>query len=464
MEEIVPNNLNLFNQPPVLLSVGEYKYERINCKTTLGGNDIRQLEFTANADNVYYTDLKESYLMIKCNYDKADGEVIGPNPAVGPINYPLTSIFSNMDMYINNQKVTPNESHMPWINWLHLMTQSRNAKKTYLTEGLWYEDTYSSIQCCNQSDPQAAAPNTNRGLRKRANIFGNSDEVVLVGKIYIAPHNTDRLYLPHLKFDWKFDVAPLKFFSMSAEPAASFLFNITDAAIFLKRVAVSPAISLAHAKLLENNNALYPCTHMMGRSTNIPQGYKEFKFENAFVGNEMPTAVFVLFIKGVAKTGAIHENPFCCRGQDTGIKLQELKCRLGTKLIPAADYRLGPAQTQMALWSTYRALDYWGSNTGPGSLNRDTFENGAFIYGFDLTRDANTGANYSNSTFEANNLSLEGTFADQLPHVFSGKFSSTKNLFKQFSNYFLCLLVIVIGVFRGQIEINKFYAPLTSWS
>lgn len=175
----------------------------------------------------------------------------------------------------------------------------------------------------------------------------------------------------------------------------------------------------------------------------------------------MPVAAFVIFVKGDAKAGSLVENPFCLRGMN----LQELRLSLGAKKIPAMEYKLNlpQLQSQLALWETYMSLDYFGSNTGPGNYNRNTLDNGAFIFGFDLSRDGAPNAGYLNSNFEASNLSLEGSFRDPTTFATTGNgntiFLIRKNNFK----IFIVILVMCFGLYNGQIEINKFYAPYTSW-
>ena len=282
--EAVPKNLDLFSIPPTLLSVSEYRYEKINSKTAMGRN-VKQIDFTANPDKVNYTDLSESYFLIKCGYEKADQSAVEAAPLIGPIQNPLTSIMKSVDVWINNVKVTPNEGDLPFINFLHNFMQSKQAKESYLTTSLWVDDSYDSITSCNQSNPQAAADaNPNKGLKERTGYFTSSRDVLLIGKVYIPPHNVTKLFLPHLKFDWRIELTDIAFHSMSAQPAGSYHFWVKEAAIMLRRVTVSPSLSLAHSTILQSRNALYPCRYMLSRTYNIPTGSSDFKFPNAFEG------------------------------------------------------------------------------------------------------------------------------------------------------------------------------------
>lgn len=221
MGEMIPGSLNLFTEPSTLLSISEFRYQKVQTRTALDG-DTPVLEFSAPADRLMYTNLNESYLMVKCRYVLADGTAIGAAPTVGPVQNPLTSIFKTIEMSMNDVKVFGGENNMQYVNFLHLFSQSRLAKESYLTTSLWYDDTYSKtpapmITTANQPNPQAANV-VNKGLKKRADYFGASKQVILIGKIFIPPHNTNRLILPNVKCDWKMEMAPMNFFTMSSDP------------------------------------------------------------------------------------------------------------------------------------------------------------------------------------------------------------------------------------------------------
>jgi len=445
--EIVPGSLDLFSPPPTLLSINEFDLEKIQTKTTLDGTSVQQLEFTAGPDKLKYTDLNESFFMLKCKYLLANRTALGDTPTVGPVQIPLTSIFKSMDMWMNDVKVTPTESNMHYIHFLRAFTQSNLAKNTYLTLALWYEDTYEKADDplknkANQPDPQQDdKKKKNEGLKKRADFFGGSKEVVLIGRLFIPPHNCTRYFPPNIKFDWRFELAPMNFFTMTDLAEGHYRFAITEAAILLRRVKVSPSVALAHNSLLQTRNAIFPCKYMLSRTYNIPAGYGDFNFENAFIGKEMPTAIFIMFVKSKAKNGDFKENPYLF----WNVNLLTLTIRLGGKKVPAIEYKLDvdEDQTQFALWQTYLALDYIGTNSGPGNLNRNTMTNGAFIYGIDLSRDGMPNAGYPNSNFDASTLSIEGSF----------KFATDDTY-----------TVMALGLFNGQIEINKYYIPLTSYA
>ncbi|MCP4393478.1 MAG: hypothetical protein GY804_04320 [Alphaproteobacteria bacterium] len=457
MNELVLSNLDLFSPVPVQLSVSESKFEKIGTKTALDGN-TPLLEFTAGADKVYYTDLSNSFIYIKCKYVTKVGGAISGTPKIGPIQYPVTSLFKSIDLYLNDVKISPNESNLHYIHFLYNALQSQQAKDSYLTLGLWYDDDYSSLENAGQANPQEEGAKKNKGLKKRADYFGSSREVELIGKICIAPHMCEKLFLPNCKFDWKFEMNNMELFSMTEEDIDDYRFVITDASILLKRVAVSPSVSMAHAQLLSNQNCILPCKYLNTRTFNIGQNLFDFKYENAYVGNEMPISIWIGFVRADAKFGDKSKNPFVFED----LKMSQLVIWMGTKRIPAIEYKMNPDQNQIdfGLFEAYQALDCYGTNVGPGNFNRETFDNGLFFLAFDLSRDGNPESLYRNSSFEATNVSIQGQFKTATQASYTSKFFyKSKSEFKN-----ITLLVIAIAQFHGQLEMNRFMTPFTSWA
>ena len=436
--EAIPNSVALFNPEATLLSILDYKYEVVSSKTVLDAN-VRQLEFTINEDKISYTDLNNSLLLIKCGYTKDDGSTIESPPKIGPCNYLLTTMIKSVDIWLNDVKITPPETNVAYTSYLYAYTQPKQAQKTLLTLGLYYADDESSRASLNQSNPNATA-DKNSGLTKRASFFDGGKKVTLLGKIYAPPHTTTRYYPPHCKFDYRIELNDMAFFSMSGEPAGTYKFQIDEAAFLAKRVRLSPALELAHSQMLQTQNAIYPVRFLESRTYNIPTGSYDFQFPNCFIGRNLPRVIFIALIKAASKSGSLKENPFVF---DT-VDMEEIYCKLGSKKVPTLDYKLNidDKQSQIALWETYVALDYFGGTAGPGSINRETFNIASFLVGIDLSRDQAPNSGYRNSSIDASSISIEGKLR-----------APTKSAY--------CLLVL--GLIEGSIEIDRFYQPFTSY-
>ena len=440
--EVVPDTLDLFTEQPSLVSVGGSFYERIKCSTNLSPLP-EALEFVANADRSHYTDLSNSFLLVRTAYRKtSDGSALAATPEVGPVQNLHGSLFKSIDMKINNKKITPPETNNPYISWFYHFTMPKTAQDTYLKSAGWSDDNYESELILQQGNPAAVA-NKNEGLTERAASYSMGKEPTLVGKIYAAPHMTKRFLLPNCKIEWNMKLEDHKFYTMQKQTLGDndYTLVIKDAEIWLKRVEVSPAIYTAHQKLLASGkNAVYPAKYIESRAQSIPQGSYSFKFDNVFQGYNMPLAVFAFFVDSEAKSGHLQKNPFFLETAN----LADLRCYLGSKVFPSTMYKFDSRKTgyEAGLQDTFLALDVPGSPFGPGQLNKNTFPC-CFILGFDLTRDHNTLANYNNSDFDSTSLSIEGSFTQATTKPYT---------------------VIVLGLFNGQFELDRFIEPVTTWN
>ena len=424
MEEAVPGELNLFSKPPTLLTVSEYQYEQFSTKTNLR-TFPSQLEFDCPADKVQYTSLKDSFLMIQGRFVKGDGTDVEADSKVGPVNQLATSVIKAVNMAINDNRVTPTEQNAAYIHYVEAMLQPEAAKKSWMTAGMYYEDTMTNDITMNQADPQKvdaappADPEANKGLAARTKFFNGSTIVTMIAKLKIPPHLTHKLYLPHLKFSYILELHQPDFFSMTNEAATAYTFRIMDAKMLLKRVTVSPALALAHEHLLQKQNALYDMKYVSTRTTNIPQAIYSHYWENVFVGNEMPTAIVVAFVDAAGYNGNFKENPFFFRNVD----LAKLTVHLGSKKVPNIDVKnkITSHDSALSFWQTMKTLGFFSSENGAGAIDRSTFERAAFLLAVDLSRDGNPSAMYMNSSFSAGNLSLQFDFTSVPTATYTGK-------------------------------------------
>lgn len=464
MSEIVPLKLNVFENPPIQISTSEFFYEKVHTKTSLTGQPA-VLEWVAAPHKTAYTNLKDSFLWLRVALTLNNDLAIGEHPGVGLVQAPLTSIFRRMQMDLNDVRVSGLENNSHYVNWLHFQSQPQSVKDTKLSLALWKEETHKVAAApldltANNPSPQAVLDG-NAGLKYRADALGNSREVDLLGQIQLPLHTSDRLLPPNVKLGWKFELANKEFYMMTGENAPAYKLVIIQAVMMVRREQVSSSLALAQSQLLQTNkNMIFPCSRISTRTQSIPQGSFGFRYENAFVGKNMPLALYVGFLKSVAYEGAYNENPFCF----WNVNLTRLIATLGAKRVPHVEYKLDFTQnrSQFALWNTISAMGYLNSGSGPGYFNRDTYDKGLFIYGLNLSRDGDVQAAYNNSNFDASSVSVEGEFSVATGVPYTGNISQCR--FLCIRKYSILFPVIIFGLFRETVELNKFLVPLISWT
>lgn len=83
----------------------------------------------------------------------------------------------------------------------------------------------------------------------------------------------------------------------------------------MKKVAVSPAVKLAHAKALMHTNVKYPIDRVCLKNFSIPAGTRVCNQENVFL-RQIPKFIVLGFVDHEAFTGSYSRNPFAFNHYD----------------------------------------------------------------------------------------------------------------------------------------------------
>ena len=111
------------------------------------------------------------------------------NDEVGPINLTLHSLFSEVDIKINDTLISSTNNMYAYRAYLEtLLSYGEDTKHSQLTASLYYKDDATHLDDANPT--QAAA---NAGLKKRRSFFTNGRTVELLGTIHSDLFFQDRL-------------------------------------------------------------------------------------------------------------------------------------------------------------------------------------------------------------------------------------------------------------------------------
>ena len=70
------------------------------------------------------------------------GTELAPDTPVAPVNTWLHSLFSQVDVYLNDTLATPSSNTYPFRAYVNtVLSYGAEAKNTQLTSQLWYKDT-----------------------------------------------------------------------------------------------------------------------------------------------------------------------------------------------------------------------------------------------------------------------------------------------------------------------------------
>ena len=171
--EGIPSELTLFDLPPTQTAVQDAYFAEIRPLSQIS-NDV-PLEFRiATSNTLDYLDLRGSQLYVKLKVTKSDGSNLDGSSKVGPVNLFLQSIFSTVEVTLQN-KVTLTCTSNPYRSMIQtLLNYGEDAENSQLTTQLFRKDTSVAIDDCDTAG-------SNDGLVERTTYIALSKFLDLQG-------------------------------------------------------------------------------------------------------------------------------------------------------------------------------------------------------------------------------------------------------------------------------------------
>jgi hypothetical protein len=129
---------DLFSLPPTMTSVERIYYDEQRSTSQLSGNE--PIAFNIAAQNsLEYIDLKRSRLYLKARIKHANGNSLKSTECIGPFSNFLHSMFSQVDVTIQNKLITSTTTHYPYKAMSqNMLSYGTDAKKSQLTSQLYF--------------------------------------------------------------------------------------------------------------------------------------------------------------------------------------------------------------------------------------------------------------------------------------------------------------------------------------
>ncbi|XP_062841285.1 uncharacterized protein F54H12.2-like [Trichomycterus rosablanca] len=401
-EECIKSELDLFTVPLTQTAIEKSTYVEIPPLSAI--SDTAPLEFFIAGHGEDYTDLNNTLLYLRLKITRPDGTDIDDGAAVGLINYPGATIFSQVDVSLGDRLISQSSSTYPYRSIIEcLANYGKDTLETVFSAGLFYQDTAGHM---DETNPAG----NNLGLTTRAAFTDGSNVVELLTPIHSDIFFQEKLMLNGV--DIKIRMTRCKDeFCLMRNDALAYKVNILSASLFVKKVSVSPGVRLGHAQALLSTTAKYPIDRVCVKIFSIPVGTRVSNHENLFLGT-LPKSIILCMVENQAFTGAYNRNPFAFKHYD----LEFLAVYLDGQQFPSKphqpDFQSGSAVReffQLALASGRHLKNQ------ALSINRQEFLQGYTLYAFNLTPDEECGQHVS--LVKSGNIRLEARFRQPLPHT-----------------------------------------------
>lgn len=402
------SELDIFATPPTQNSIesgSTFCYRPIS---TL--SNTAPIEFLVTSSGDEYIDLAHTMLHIVAKV-KIDGQVAaGTTAEVAPVNNWFHSLFSHVDVHLNQKCITPPSNHYGYRAYIeNLLNYGDAAKNSHLTTCLWYKDISKKF-----------TGHDNIGYVTRKLLAENEKEIEMYSNLHCDIFNVNKFMLNGVDLGVKL-INAKNDFHLIGETAAHVEF--VEVNLFVRKVKINPSILIAHARALSITPAKYPITRVEIKSVTIPADIQSKSLDNLFLG-QMPKRCIIGMVDGAAFNGTLNKNPF----EFKHFNYNYLALYIDSTQIPSRP--LTPNFEKKLYTRSYYTL-FEGSgiyfNDTGNSISHEDYPDGYCLAAFDLTADLSCNEPHWN-------IIKSGTLRAEIR--FSTPLTSTVNLiiFAEFDN------------------------------
>ena len=415
---------DLFSIPPTQASLEKGRWIDYHPLSSVE-NDDGPITFLA-AGTEDYVDLSKTILFVEGKVVKSDGtDLSGDEQSnVAPVNNFLHSLFRQVDVYLNGKQVTPAMGTYAYRAYLEtLLNYDVSSKGSQLTSAMYYKDTAGemdstgslpvkkAITASGSSHNFMTMGSGNQGFAKRHQFIQDGKKFTLSGPVFVDAFMGSRLLLSMVDLKLILNRSSDKFCLMDKNGSNAVLnakVKLTDVILKVRKVRVSPTISMGHELALKKMAAIYPIRRVECKTFVTPANMPSVRKDNIFTGNIPKTFVFGL-VDAKGFSGDYAKNPYNFQNFDvTTVTLTVNGEELPFKQL-TLNYKENKENFIQAYNTLFSGTGKMNYNTGL-DISREDYPEGYTLYAFDLTPDMCGSSPYFN-TVQRGSLTVDITFA-----------------------------------------------------
>ena len=256
------------------------------------------MDFQVPATSQHYIDLDHSLLKLKVKVSKADGSVVAEDDKVGLTNDVLNSIFSQVDIILNDLNISPSVgNNHPYRAFLEVLLEDSGLRST--SQRLECEG-YEQLNFTNGTD-----------FSNDVIVLGSKvtagKALSLIGKIRTDGCNLGK-FIPNgvdikIKLYQNTDA-----FRITAEAAGDYKLTVSDVILKVCQVKLSPEELVKQDEEFGKGLARFDYVRSDVRSFQIASGAYNANFENLY-GGKIPLEVIAGLVSAAGYNGSTEKNP-----------------------------------------------------------------------------------------------------------------------------------------------------------
>ena len=300
----------------------------------------------------------------------------------------MLSIFSNVEVYINNQQI--HNSNGLYAHKSYISNNFKGAITEY--KGVLHCESYDY----EQDSEDIANPLPDLFFTRRMKLLSRPEGFMLYGKLGIDFFSTSELLYPNLKTRLRLIRARHNFYMISDNPNVRL--GIVDCSLYTRRIATKDDYHKKKMDMLAYASVEYNFLETLAKIFIVPARQNQFIQENIFNNAPIRRVAIAMKTKS-AFTGSFTENPFWYQQSD----LRQIRILRGGQ--PIVDF--DTAYNCYLYVTTMKAMNFQDDIP---SIPNDDFKD-HYVLVFDLTsmQDATENCHYPEFVGESLRLELNST-------------------------------------------------------
>ena len=396
------SELDLFSLPPTQTAVDGSQWVEHSPVSTITSSS--PIEFIVSGSGEDYMDLNNTLLEVKACIKTTNNSPVKAAAAVAPINNTLHSLFSQIDVSLNDVNVSSATTTYPYRAYIEThLNYGTDAKKSRLQAAMYFIDD--NLTVSNPIPDSSSA--RNMGLKRRHGICTAKPTFDMIGPLHVDVFNQSKYMLNGVTMKVRMTRSKDSFVLMAkSDVTESFKVDILSAKLFVRKLKIRPSLCLAHERILQQKTVKYPITRVECKVIHLPQGQKSFTHDNLFLG-QLPKRIVLGLVDNRVFNGDISLNPYNFQH----CNLNYLAVHLDGQQVPWAPLQpsFSGSSYIRAFYTQFTGGDGISSDTG-NTIGREQFVNGHVLYCFDLIPDLSSSCGHHFSVTKSGNLRLQLAF------------------------------------------------------
>jgi hypothetical protein len=352
--------------------------------------------YELDIDDSHYADLSECYHYVRLRVTKSDHtNIADPNGAatdgtkVAPINYYGSTMFQNVELYLNGELIESSNNLYPYKSYLQsFLSYGNDVKSNQLALAGYYQDT-SNIDTDGIRDTMAAVDCSNKGLHQRYERSKHSRPVASMSRLHLDMCTQGRYIQNRTNVKIRLSRVEPRFGLIAKDATQNFNYEIEQAYLLVRMVKPRESLRLAVEESLEQAVAKYPTKSCEMRFFTFAGNSNTLSEPNLYSG-KLPTRVALGLVDADAMDGVYTKSPFNFKP----FTVTEVDLKVNGKSVTTDPLKIDLEHDDYALPYFWLYKSTGGLLDNEALVDYEQFKKGYFLYVFDLTEDGEHGGDH----------------------------------------------------------------------